>query len=123
MMITFRFALAIAFMYYTARQQKVGNLNILFPNIGWHKIALKEGAIFADVSTGGIYMSDTGFADKIKNGTVEIKKGKVFVTNPSPGGKCAVILPSDQVDIYVDGKLIKEKTAVSAENNIKILGK
>lgn len=68
-------------------------------------------------------MSDTGFADKIKNGTVEIKKGKVFVTNPSPGGKCAVILPSDQVDIYVDGKLIKEKTAVSAENNIKILGK
>lgn len=60
---------------------------------------------------------------QIQNGTIQIKNGKAIVTDPSSEGCFAMLSPSDNVDIYVDGKIIKTKTEVTADNKIKIVGK
>ncbi|KUK11607.1 MAG: Uncharacterized protein XD50_0074 [Clostridia bacterium 41_269] len=57
----------------------------------------------------------------IKNGTVRIEKGKVVVKDPEGKGKPAAIAPGLNVDVYVDGKKITQKTEVTTKNRIEVV--
>ena len=68
-------------------------------------------------------MSKEYSTNQTQDGAIQIKDGQVVVTNPGPEGVPAEIWPSDQVDIYVDGKLINNKTSVTADNQVVLEAK
>jgi len=55
-----------------------------------------------------------------KNGAVRVEKGKVLVRDPEGKGEPAAIEPGLNVEIYVDGKKITQKTEVTSKNKIEI---
>ncbi|NLO89983.1 MAG: DUF342 domain-containing protein [Clostridia bacterium] len=55
-----------------------------------------------------------------RNGTVRVEKGKVLVRDPVGNGEPATIEPGLNVEVFVDGKKITEKTEVTSKNKIEI---
>lgn len=54
------------------------------------------------------------------SGEVWVKGGKVFVKNPSGTGKVPTITPCQGIDLFVNGKKVEGKTAVSENDEIFI---
>lgn len=61
--------------------------------------------------------------DHLQNGTLHIKDGQIFVTDPDPGGAYAVLCPCAEIDVYVDGNLIIGETQVNSKNKIELVSK
>lgn len=62
---------------------------------------------------------DSYVTTKENDGTVEIKDGKVIVTNPKEEGKPACILVPSDICLLVDGEAVKGKVYVYENSNIE----
>ncbi len=56
-----------------------------------------------------------------KNGTIQIKDGKIIVKDPEENGESAILIPSPQVKLIVDGEEKKSKTYIKKENKTQII--
>lgn len=54
------------------------------------------------------------------NGTVWVKDGKIFVSDPKPGGKPASIVPHKEVEVFVSGKRISSEESITSSNKIEV---
>lgn len=61
---------------------------------------------------------DSGYG--IRNGTVQVREGKIIVTDPDIGGEMARISPGTNVKLFVDGAEVTHFTAVSESSRIEV---
>jgi hypothetical protein len=54
------------------------------------------------------------------SGKVEIKQGKILVSNPEGNGRYARLKPGKEIEIYLDGEKLKEESVVFADSKIEI---
>ena len=66
-------------------------------------------------------MPGTPDTEKINpdNGSIRIRDGKIYVTNPSGEGKQAEIIPSSMVTLKVNGEVVREKVEISESDLIE----
>lgn len=56
-----------------------------------------------------------------KNGTIQIKDGKIFIKNPKEGGRPATITTRNNITVTVDGEKVVSRSAVNEESNIEVI--
>lgn len=56
-----------------------------------------------------------------KNGTISIENGKIIVKDPEDDGECAILIPSAQVKLIVDGEEKRSKANIKIENKIQTI--
>ncbi|TDO92141.1 hypothetical protein DFR79_10745 [Halanaerobium saccharolyticum] len=54
------------------------------------------------------------------NGKIEIKQGKILVSDPEGNGRYARLKPGEGIEIYLNGEKIKEERVVFADSKIEI---
>lgn len=57
----------------------------------------------------------------VLNGTVAIRGGQVIVTDPQPGGKPAVIIPGEKVEIMVNEELLQGPQEVTSQDRVLLI--
>ena len=57
------------------------------------------------------------------NGSIEIVQGKIIIKNPAEGGKPAVISPSNNITVLINGENMNKRTSVYADSKMEILFK
>jgi len=60
---------------------------------------------------------------KVVDGSVWIEKGRVIVKDPEEGGLLPSITPGENVEVFVDDKLVKCKVEVTTKNEIRVVPK
>jgi len=58
--------------------------------------------------------------EKEINGTIEIEQGKITIKNPKESGKPAMISPSNNITVTVNGEKIISSTAVFEDSNVVV---
>jgi len=83
-------------------------LNIQIKNINYNILEEKKG-IFKKKATISVILDELTNED---DGTVRIISGEIFVKNPKNGGKPAVIKPSKDINLIINGKKINSAVEV-----------
>lgn len=93
--------------------EEIHEKNVLKEN-GLSEDALKKNTLKENVIEKDTYHDE-------KNGTIEIKNGKIIIKNPLEGGKPAVISTRSNITVIVDGIKINLPTKVYEQSIIEVI--